>query len=107
MLTLAILIPLVGALVLAVMPKITQDTARVIAVGTSAVSFLLLLIVWARFDTSAGAPAFQSLAEIEWIPSLGVAWRVGVDGMSLALSLMSGVLFIACTAATWTARRAV
>ena len=98
MLTLAILIPFIGAMTLAFMPKIERETARIIAVGTSSLSFLLLLVVWAQFDTGAGAPAFQALTEIEWIPSLGVAWRVGVDGMSLALSLMSGVLFIACTA---------
>lgn len=95
MLTLAILIPMLGALALMVLPTLGRETARLVAVGTSTLSFVLLLIVWARFDTDSGAPAFQAVAEAAWLPSLGVAWRVGVDGMSLALSLMSGVLFIA------------
>ena len=98
MLTLAILIPMLGALTLTVLPGHGQAMARLIATATSVLSFLLLVIVWARFDTGPGAPAFQALAEAAWIPSLGVAWRVGVDGMSLALALMSGVLFIACIA---------
>ena len=98
MLTLTILIPMLGALALTVLPSLGHATARIIAVATSTLSFLLLLIVWYQFDTSSGAPAFQAYAEAPWIPALGVFWRVGVDGMSLALSLMSGVLFIACIA---------
>ncbi|WP_417809669.1 complex I subunit 4 family protein [Thioclava sp.] len=98
MLTLAILIPLLGALAVASIPGLGQSAARLLAIATSAVSFLPLMIVWMRFDTAPDAPAFQALAETPWIPSLGVAWRVGVDGMSLALALMSGVLFVACIA---------
>ena len=98
MLTLVILIPMLGALALMLLPTLGRDAARLVAIGTSTLSFVLLLIVWAQFDSGAGAPAFQAVAEAAWIPSLGVAWRVGVDGMSLALSLMSGVLFIACIA---------
>lgn len=95
MLTLAILIPMLGALALLVSPRLGHQAARAVAVGASVVSFALLLIVWIGFDTAPSAPDFQFLAEVPWIPSLGIAWRVGVDGMSLALSLMSGVLFIA------------
>lgn len=98
MLTLAILIPILGALFLALMPNTSHSAARIIAVATSALTFLVLLIVWAGFDTGAGTPAFQFYAEAPWIPALGVAWRVGVDGMSLALSLMSAFLFIGCIA---------
>ena len=60
MLTLAILIPMLGALALTLLPGVGHATARIIAVATSTLSFLLLLIVWYQFDTGAGAPAFQS-----------------------------------------------
>ena len=98
MLTLVILTPLLGALALALLPALDRATARWAAIGTSALTFVLLLAVWTRFDTGAQAPAFQAVAELRWLPSLGVAWRVGVDGMSLALALMSGLLFVACIA---------
>lgn len=98
MLTLSILVPFFAALALMMMPAASHNTARLVALAASAVSFVLLLIVWARFDTAPGAPVFQALAEAEWIPALGVAWRVGVDGISLALSVMSGLLFLACIA---------
>ena len=98
MLTLAILIPMLGALALVLSPGLGHDKARWLAIAASVVSFALLIVVWTMFSNAADAPAFQSVAEVPWIPSLGVAWRVGVDGMSLALSLMSGLLFIACIA---------
>ncbi|MEW5424881.1 NuoM family protein [Amorphus sp. 3PC139-8] len=101
MLTLSILIPIAGALVLAISPKLAEAQARFAAIIVSAVPLLLLVIVWIGFDTSPSAPAFQSVAEAPWIPTLGVAWRVGVDGIALALSLMTALLFIA--AVTWPA----
>src|SRR3546814_3674374 len=57
---------------------------------------LLLLGVWWRFDPA--GPMFQSVAEVPWIPSLGVAWRVGIDGIALAVALMSALLFLGATA---------
>ncbi|MCA1975082.1 MAG: NADH-quinone oxidoreductase subunit M, partial [Caenispirillum sp.] len=68
------------------------------AVAVSAVPLALLLPVWAGFDAGSGAPAFQAVSEVPWVPSLGVAWRVGVDGISLSLALMSALLFIAAIA---------
>ncbi|SKA17077.1 complex I subunit 4 family protein [Consotaella salsifontis] len=94
MLTLAILLPLIASLALALGPGFGERVARVIALVASALSLLALVVVWLGFDTGAGAPAFQAVAEFAWIPALGVAWRVGVDGMALAVALMSALLFV-------------
>ena len=91
MLTLAIIIPLLGAVALAFLRGIPAAGARAIAVAVSLLPLLLLVIVWLRFDP--GGAAFQSVEEIRWIPTLGVAWRLGVDGISLAIALMSALLF--------------
>lgn len=98
MLTLSILIPLLGALALALMPRIGEETARLAASVVAGLPLLLLIVVWIGFDAGSGADAFQAVGEVAWIPSLGVAWRVGVDGMSLALALMSALLFVAAVA---------
>lgn len=96
MLTLAILVPLLGALVLALAPRLDGSAARTAAIGTAVLPFLALVAVWTAFD-AAGAQ-FQAVAETEWIPTLGVAWRVGVDGIALALALMTALLFLAAIA---------
>ncbi|PJK29234.1 complex I subunit 4 family protein [Minwuia thermotolerans] len=93
MLTLAILAPLLGACVLAFVPAIGERSARWLAVFVSALPLALMLAVWADFDTGPGAAAFQAVEARTWLPSLGVAWRVGVDGVSLALALMTALLF--------------
>ncbi|RAH96228.1 oxidoreductase [Acuticoccus sediminis] len=102
MLTLAIFLPLAGALVLLTAPGLTERTLRQLAVALAAVPFLLLLVAWTRFDT--GGAAFQLVEEAPWVPALGVAWRVGVDGISLALALMTALVFLAAVA--WPMERA-
>ena len=92
------MIPLLGALALALAPQLSEPMLRRLAVGIAAVPLALLLLAYATFDTAAGAPAFQQVETLRWIPSLGVAWRVGVDGISLAIALMSAVLFMASIA---------
>lgn len=93
MLTLTILIPLLGALALALMPELAEPTIRRLSIGIATVPLLLLLWAWGGFHTGAAAPAFQQIESMVWIPSLGVAWRLGTDGISLAIALMSALLF--------------
>ena len=92
MLTLAVLIPLLAAAVLALAP-VGAGAARWTATGAPALSLLALIAVWAG-----GGEGFRAVSEVPWIPTLGIAWRVGVDGMSLALALMSALIFVAASA---------
>ena len=94
MLTLAILVPLLGALALAALPTL-EARAREIATALAALPLALLLLVWATYDATGG---FSARAEIPWIPSLGIAWRAGVDGLSLSLALVSALVFVAAVA---------
>jgi NADH-quinone oxidoreductase subunit M len=60
----------------------------------SSASVLALLCIagtWIRFD---GGRGLQLVERVPWIPSLGVAWKLAVDGMSLALSALTVVLFV-------------
>ncbi|HSN70949.1 MAG TPA: NADH-quinone oxidoreductase subunit M [Steroidobacteraceae bacterium] len=98
MLSAAIFVPLFAAFALAVIQVRSESTARVLAVATSFVPLALLIAVWIGFDTAPGAATFQAIDEVSWIPTLGVAWRVGVDGISLALAAMSALLFTAAIA---------
>ncbi|APX89181.1 oxidoreductase [Brevirhabdus pacifica] len=96
MLTLSVLLPLLAAIALALLPRIGDRMARLLAVVFTALPMVLLLAVWMTDPPSGG---FAAQFEAPWIPSLGIAWRVGVDGMSLALALMSALIFLA--AAAW------
>ena len=95
MLTIAVLVPLAAALVLALLPSVREEQARMAAVASATVPLAALMVVWMGFEGGAG---FQSVEEVPWVPDLGIAWRLGVDGMSLSLALMSALVFLAATA---------
>ena len=94
-LTIAIAAPLLGSALAPLLPARPTRLPFALAAGATAVSAVALVATSVRFDTGRG---IQLVEEATWIPSLDVAWRVGVDGMSLALALMSVVLFAASVA---------
>tara|TARA_R110002012_G_scaffold198927_2_gene367832 strand:- start:118 stop:1602 length:1485 start_codon:yes stop_codon:yes gene_type:complete len=93
MLTVALFAPLLGALVLIVSSRWSAFQARAIAAISSAASLMALVVAWMTFDPA--GPLFQHVDEVQWVPSLGMAYRVGVDGIALAVSTMSALLFVA------------
>src|SRR5919106_914098 len=94
-LTFAIAAPLLGSALAPLLPARPTRLPFALAVGATAVSAVALAATWVRFDSGRG---MQLVEEATWIPTLDVAWRVGVDGMSLVLALMTVVLFLAAIA---------
>jgi len=92
LLTLSIAIPLAAAALVAVVPERSRRAPQLIALIASALAFAALIATWIRFDSGQG---LQLVERAEWIPAIGVSWQLAVDGLSLALSLMSCVLFLA------------
>ncbi|MBF0161345.1 MAG: NADH-quinone oxidoreductase subunit M [Magnetococcales bacterium] len=98
MLSLVTFLPLIGALVLFF--GIQGDrAARIWALGTTLVTFFLSLRLLSGFDPS--SPAFQFLEEVAWLPAYGIAYRMGVDGISLPFVLLTAFLMPLCILASW------
>jgi NADH-quinone oxidoreductase subunit M len=89
--SLAIFLPLLGGLILMMMPRASDRMVNVIGITTSGITFLLTLWMWARGVADSG---FAQVEEVSWIPSIGAAYRVGVDGISLPLIVLTGLLFL-------------
>jgi NADH-quinone oxidoreductase subunit M len=94
-LTLAVVTPLLLAAAMALLPARPSRLPQALALAGTAVSGLGLVMTWVRFDSDRG---MQLVEEAPWVPSLDVAWRLGVDGMSLVLALLTVVLFAASAA---------
>jgi NADH-quinone oxidoreductase subunit M len=94
-LTLAVVTPLLLAGAMPLLPGRASRLPEALALAGTAVSGLAVVITWIRFDSSQG---MQLVEEATWVPSLDVAWRLGVDGMSLVLALLTVVLFAASAA---------
>ncbi|CAN5736614.1 NADH-quinone oxidoreductase subunit M [soil metagenome] len=96
MLTAAILIPLLGALGYALIPRVPTGMLRPVAIAVATVPLLLLIGVWTTFDPS--GPLFQAVESVPWIPTVGASFTLGVDGIALPLAVMTALLFIAAIA---------
>lgn len=92
MLTAAIFTPLLGALVLLLLPAARERLLRVVATVTAAVPLIISFVVWRRF---AGGAGFEQVEAARWMPSLGARYVVGLDGISLPLMAMTALLFVA------------
>ncbi len=90
MLTLAIFVPLFVSVIILVIPKRQERFARTLAIWTSFVPLIVVAISWARFEIGSG---FQLVESLPWIPSLGISYTVGIDGLSLPLVALTAVLF--------------
>lgn len=98
MLTAAILVPLVGALLVGLFGRRwSESVVRVVGVATTLVPLALVVAAWVAFDTSSD-DLFQLVTDIDWIPTLGVGYRVGVDGIALAVAAVSAIVFTAAVA---------
>ncbi|GAA6524915.1 NADH-quinone oxidoreductase subunit M [Intrasporangium sp. DVR] len=98
-LTILVLLPLVGSLVVAFAPG-TVENAKRIALGTSLLTLVLGVVAALQYD-SASTKQFQLGEYVEWIPQFGVSYALGVDGIALVLILMALVLTPICLLAAW------
>lgn len=90
-LPLLVLIPVVTAVVILFLPANRGDTVRITALVGSVITGALSLYVLADFDS--GVSGFQFLTRYWWIESFGISWYQGVDGISLFLVVLTGLLF--------------
>jgi NADH-quinone oxidoreductase subunit M len=94
--------PLVGAVVLLLPPfKRNDDAARWAANLFGFAGFLVSLPLWFWFDRS--AEGFQFVERYAWIPSIGVQYLFGVDGISTLLILLTTLLGFIAILSSWTA----
>src|SRR6188768_4060166 len=93
LLTLIIAVPLIGGLLVLLVPNRNEEGARTIqriGLAVSLVTFALTLLLWSRFDGASAEFQFVELAP--WIPAFGIDYHVGVDGISLWLVVLTGFL---------------
>jgi NAD(P)H-quinone oxidoreductase subunit 4 len=99
-LTTIILLPLLASLAIPVLPDKDGKTVRWYALGVGLVDFTLTLYgFWRNYDLQNQA---LQLAEIyPWVPQLNLNWSVAVDGLSMPLIVLSGLVTTLAILAGW------
>ena len=90
-LTSLILVPLLGAAAVALIPNRRADVVKVVGVSAAVVVAALAGVVATGFKSAESN--FQFVSQHSWIEPLGISWKLGVDGISLLLVLLTAVLF--------------
>jgi NADH-quinone oxidoreductase subunit M len=91
--------PLAFAVLLLLVPSEPVGVPRRAAFAFSLVPFLLSLVMLAQFEPRVGT--LQLIESVEWMPSLGVRYSLGVDGFSLWLVLLTTLLTPVVLLASW------
>ncbi len=85
-----LILPLIGAILVLFVPQGERDLARGIGLGVSILTFLVSLAILGPFDGRISG--FQLVFDKEWIPGLGAHFKIGIDGISVWLVLLTTFL---------------
>ncbi|RMG81109.1 MAG: NADH-quinone oxidoreductase subunit M [Chloroflexi bacterium] len=85
--TVVLFLPLVGLLALLFINNEKKENIRWTAFAVSMVTFAVSVVMWVAFDES--NPGLQFVQQNDWVPSLGISYYVGVDGISMLLIMLT------------------
>ncbi len=103
-LSLLVFLPALAALVLAVLPRVTDDAYRLFALAATILVFILSLGLFrqgAGIDFEVGVAEMQNVFNVDWIPSFDIHYLMGLDGISFPLVVLTTFLCVLAMAASW------
>jgi NADH-quinone oxidoreductase subunit M len=104
-LTLIVLAPVTAAIIIFLTPKERTMAVRITALTATIISLILAISVFVLYDRSAAealpAAQYQFQALVPWVPSLGISYHVGVDGIGLVMVLLTGIVSVMGVIISW------
>lgn len=94
-LTTILCLPLLAALIIAIIPRNYKFVIRCVALLATLLSFVTAVWVFLHYAESPATKGFHFDQQIEWIKSLGISYHVGVDGINLGLIVMGAAVAFA------------
>jgi NADH-quinone oxidoreductase subunit M len=98
-LTILTLVPLLGGIVIAGLGAERKNLVRGLALATSLVGLGGALCLWLHFDPKSGG--LQFVEKFDWVPSLGIQYFLGVDGLGLLMVLLTAIITPLAILASW------
>ncbi|HEX2030580.1 MAG TPA: NADH-quinone oxidoreductase subunit M [Actinomycetota bacterium] len=108
-LSLAVFLPTVGTIVIALVPRERDRLIRLLGILFTGAALLVGIVVLFGFDFSApgafgaaqGASALQYRVDVSWISAIDARYHMGLDGVSLPLLVLTLLLSFLCMVYTW------
>ena len=99
-LTLTVLIPAVGAVVVMLIPRAEEEAIKFVALIATLATFAVTVGILAKFDFDKGR-ALQFDVNKQWIDVINSRYHVGIDGISLPMLVLSGFITFLCIIYSW------
>ena len=99
-LSLIVFLPVIGAIVIALMPGATLRRVKLTAALFTAVPFLISIALFPMFNGALGGQP-QFVEQAQWIPAINVQYFLGVDGLSLPMVLLTTMLGFLAVLVSW------
>jgi NADH-quinone oxidoreductase subunit M len=104
-LTLMTFVPLLGAVLVLLVPKGRDNVAKIIAAVASFIPVPLAARLWSTFDRTVPgvnvADQFQFVERYTWIPSINVEYFMGADGISMPMLVLTALLSFLAVIGSW------
>jgi NADH-quinone oxidoreductase subunit M len=101
-LTTIIFLPVLGALLIAFLPRLSARGVRWLAAVFTFIPLALSVYLFIIFDRSAGMAGVMQFEEsFSWIPAIGANYHLGVDGLSLPLMILMAFLGFLVVLISW------
>jgi NADH-quinone oxidoreductase subunit M len=98
-LSVLILLPLLAGVILLLLPAGKRGLIRGIALGVSLITFAISGYLFAAYDKVLAG--YQFVEQMQWLPALGISYHLGVDGFSLPLELLAGIVVLCGVMVSW------
>ena len=98
-LSVLILLPLLAGILLLFMPRQKNNLIRGIALATALLTLGITVFLYLAYDRHLAG--YQFVEKMDWLPALGISYHLGVDGFSLPLELMAGLVVASGVLVSW------
>lgn len=92
-------LPLIGAILITMLPRGNKLGVRWIAAITTGISLLLAIFMTVSYDIEKGG--YQFVEKVEWVRSLGISYYLGVDGISISMVLLTAFVIFTGVLISW------
>jgi NADH-quinone oxidoreductase subunit M len=100
-LTAVVFLPALGAALLLLVPRAQEQRLKVLTLAVTVVTFVVSLPLYFQFDPSTAR--YQFVEQRGWMPSLGISYHLGIDGISVLLVLLTTFLMPIAVLSSWQA----
>ncbi len=98
-LSISIFIPALAGLIILFLPSEKRETIRRIALAAASLTLLFTVITFFSYD--AAKAGYQFIEKLDWVPALGISYHLALDGISLPLFLLTGVVLFSGVLISW------